>query len=141
MAPEPWSFTFNSTAWMNAALATAQGMAAYERGDYPTALENFKKYLNNNSNDADATYAYAVSRSMVPTPDMRHLMDAKSAFNRYLELRPGDAKAEHQLLDLYRQMGYEVEAASTADNLLAKDPTDIPALEAKAHALDQPLEV
>jgi tetratricopeptide (TPR) repeat protein len=127
----------------------ALAMTAFDHGDYTSALHEFKKYLNDsgNSTDADAIYAYAVSRSHVPRPDLSHLVEAKANFNRYLELRPGDDKAQHQLLNIYRQLGYQAEVLSLSDTLLAKDPDDDAALSAKVQALtaeskfDQALEL
>src|SRR5580765_2112572 len=75
----------------------ATAMDAYKRGDYPAALEQFGKYLRNDTNDPEALYAYAVSRSHVPRPEFAHLTEAKTLFTRYLELKPGDADAQHQL--------------------------------------------
>lgn len=112
-------------------------MTAFDRGDYTTALHELKKYLNDsgNSTDADAIYAYAVSRSRVPRSDLSHLVEAKASLNRYLELRPGDPKAQHQLLDIYRQLGYQAEVLSLSDTLLTKNPDDAAAMAAKVQAL------
>ncbi|HSV14192.1 MAG TPA: hypothetical protein VLI90_08025, partial [Tepidisphaeraceae bacterium] len=112
-----------------------QGMAAYNRGDYTGALDQFSRYLRNDTNDPEALYAYAVARSRVPRPDLAHLTEAKSLFNRYLEQVPGDANAQHQLLEIYQKLNYHAEAVSLADTLLARDANDLPAMKAKLHAL------
>lgn len=112
-----------------------KAMDAYARGDYAGALEGFKRYLSNESTDAEAIYAYGVSRSLVPRADFAHLSEAKSIFGRYLELRPGETRAQHQLLDIYQKLNYDAEALSLADALLAKEANDVPALKARSKAL------
>ena len=42
--------------------ARAQGMAAFQAGDYRAALDNLKIYVARVKNDTDALYAYGVSR-------------------------------------------------------------------------------
>jgi cellulose synthase operon protein C len=130
-----------------------QAMVAFSQGNYLAAMNGLKKYLSDtssssaNSTDADAIYAFAVSRSKIPRADLGHLIEAKANFNRYLELRPGDSDAQHQLLDIYTQLGYESEAQALADSLLASNPNDIAALSAKVRAtiaqskFDQALEL
>jgi tetratricopeptide (TPR) repeat protein len=113
------------------------GLGAYQRGDYSAAVTDFKNCASNGQLDAEAIYAYAVSRSKVPLPDLGNLREAKSLFFRYLELKPGDPDAQHQLLDIYRRLNYTGEANALADSLLAHNPDDIPALKSKLAALDE----
>jgi hypothetical protein len=82
----------------------AKAMDAFARGDYPAALDSFRRYLSNDSQDADAIYAYGVARAQVPRPDLANLSEAKSIFGHYLELEPGDVRAQHQLLDIYQKL-------------------------------------
>jgi tetratricopeptide (TPR) repeat protein len=114
-------------------------MTAFNRGDYPAALDGLSKYLSNNNDDvsdAEAIYAYAVARSKLPRPDFSHLTEAKETFKRYLAIKPDDARAQHQLLEIYEQLGYQAETISLADTLLARDAGDVPVLKAKMHTLD-----
>ncbi len=112
-----------------------QAMDAYHTGDYPAALIFFHKYLINTSTDPNAIYAYGVCRLNVPTADYQYLLEAKSIFNRYLEFRPQDLAAEHRLLEVYRQLGYDTESLDLANAILLQDSNDLPALRAKAQAL------
>jgi tetratricopeptide (TPR) repeat protein len=112
-----------------------KAMLAYGRGDYVGAMIGLKKYLSQSTVDAPAIYAYAVARSQVPEPDLKHLVEAKVIFNRYLEINPSDSPAQHRLLEIYRQIRYEAEASALAETLLARDPTDVEALQAKLQVL------
>ncbi len=113
----------------------ANGLGAYQRGAFAEAIADFKQYLGNDRLDGEAVYAYAVSRSRVPLPDLGHLREAKSLFTRYLELKPGDPGAQHQLLDIYRRLNYTAEADVLADTLLSHVPDDVPALNVKLAVL------
>src|SRR5271170_3254939 len=113
----------------------ALAMDAYTRQDYPTAMRWFRQYLSHSDNDADAIYAYADCRLHVPGADFGYLIEAKSIFNRYLELRPGDLMAQHQLLQIYRDLGYEDDAFALALTILKEHSDDLPALDAQIHGL------
>ncbi len=118
-------------------LTRSQGMAAFEQGDYPVALETLSKYLGvpKNQTDADALFAYAKSRSRVETSDHREIPESVNLFQRYLALKPDDLEAQRLLLDLLPQMGRNKDASDLADKILAKHPDDAQALRAKASAL------
>jgi tetratricopeptide (TPR) repeat protein len=113
----------------------ALAMDAYARQDYPTALRWFRQYLIHSDADADAIYAYADCRLHIPGADFGYLIEAKSIFNRYLELRPDDLMAEHQLLQIYRNLGYEDDAYTLALTILREHGDDLPALDAQIHGL------
>src|ERR1039458_4166188 len=112
-----------------------KAMVQYSKGDYLGAMLGLRKYLSQSTGDAPAIYAYAVSRSHVPEPDLKHLVEAKAIFNRYLELNPSDSRAQHRLLEIYRQIRYDAEASALAQTLLAQDPTDVQALQTKLQVL------
>jgi predicted Zn-dependent protease len=112
-----------------------KAMSLYGKGDYVGAMIGFKKYLSQSSGDAPAIYAYAVSRSEVPEPDLKHLVEAKSIFSRYLEINPSDARAQHRLLAIYRKIRYDAEALALANTLLDRNPDDVEALQAKLQAM------
>jgi tetratricopeptide (TPR) repeat protein len=116
----------------------AAAFDAYRHGDYPAALNSFRRYFGSLGGDASAAnadapavFAYAVSRARVPGPDLGYLVTAKSIFGRYLELVPNDPAAEHELLSIYRRLGYDSQTAPLADALLRQDPSDVHALSAK----------
>jgi tetratricopeptide (TPR) repeat protein len=117
----------------------AAGMDAYQRGDYRTATDDLSKFLSNDRVDSPAIYAYAVSRKNVPKPDMSNLVDARLLLNHYLDLNPGDLKAEHQLLEIYQTLHYISETTAVTDQILAQNPDDIPALSCKLQQLTRDL--
>jgi tetratricopeptide (TPR) repeat protein len=120
-------------------LYRAQGMSAFSHHDYRTASTDLSKYLSNDRVDADAIYALAVCRTNLPRPDLGHLLDAKKLFVRYLELRPDDLDAQHELLEIYQKLGYPAETMTIADGLLQKNPDDVAALLAKLGQLNRGL--
>ncbi len=113
----------------------ALAMDSYTRQDYPTAMRWFRQYLAHSDNDADAIYAYADCRLHIPGADMGYLIEAKSIFYRYLELRPGDLMAQHQLLQIYRNLGYEDDAYTLALTIIKEHSDDLPALDEQIHGL------
>jgi tetratricopeptide (TPR) repeat protein len=122
------------------------GMAAYASGDYAGALPHFAKYHTEartgqqprDKVDLEALFAYAKSRASVEMqPGNRHLSEARGLFYRYLTLKPGDAEAEHMLLDIYPRLNMNQEAVTLADDVLSRRPDDVVALKAKTRALIQ----
>jgi predicted Zn-dependent protease len=115
----------------------AQGMASYERGDYPAVLKELGAYLGipKNQTDAEALFAYAKSRSRVEESDHHEIRESVDLFQRYLSLKPDDLEAQRLLLDLLPQVGKNQDARDLADSILAKHPDDAQALRAKATAL------
>jgi tetratricopeptide (TPR) repeat protein len=113
----------------------ALAMDAYGRGDYTTAMRWFRRYLAHTDDDAEAIYAYADCRLHVPGADLGYLIEAKSIFYRYLELRPGDLLAQHQLLKIYRDLGYEDDAYALALTILKENDDDLPALDEQVYGL------
>lgn len=127
------------------AASRAAAMSAYAAGDYAAALPHFSKYLAESKTadlapgkaDVEALFAYGKSRSRVERGDSRHLWEAKSIFERYLVLAPGNAEAERMLLDIYPKLNMNAEAVTKADGVLARSPGDVYALKAKTKALIQ----
>ena len=109
----------------------ADGMAAFDHGDYRTTLVDLQKYLSDNRTDPDAIYTLAVARTRVPLPEQAHLVAARGLLVRYLELRPNDLAAQHLLLDAYQRLGFRYETRALAEGLLARNPNDAPALSAE----------
>jgi len=111
------------------------GIAAFERLDYHQAADLLSKYLGNDRMDPQAILDCAVARSKLARPDMGNLLDARRQFNRYLELKPGDVQAEHQLLVIYQKLHYSAESTLMVDKLLSQNPDDVPALLARLQQL------
>jgi tetratricopeptide (TPR) repeat protein len=113
----------------------ALAIDAYDKQDYQTAMRWFRRYLLHSGDDAEALYDYADCRLHVPGPDYGYLIEAKSIFNRYLELRPDDLMAQHQLLKIYRDLGYDDDAFALALTIIKDHADDLPALDAQIHSL------
>ncbi len=106
----------------------AQGMAAFDRGDYPHALNDLQKYLSDNRADPQALYTLAEARCRVPLPEQAHLTAARQMLVRYLASNKGDPAAQHLLLDVYQKLQFRNESLALADQILAGSPDDPPAL-------------
>ncbi len=115
--------------------AGAEGMKAFKEGDYATALNKLGVYVAKHKDDADALYAYAISRAHVEQISGRHISEAIMLLDQYRALKPNNPEANHELLDLYAQADRRIEATRLADEILAQDPKDQKALTAKARAL------
>src|SRR5437762_6114242 len=92
------------------------GLAAFKAGDWPLAMDRLGPYKDLHPEDYDVLYAYAVSRSRVPTANGRHLVEAVQLFEQLNHARPGDLRAARALLDLYLQFRYNREAVELADS-------------------------
>ncbi|CAN5592068.1 hypothetical protein BH10PLA1_BH10PLA1_03830 [soil metagenome] len=115
--------------------ARVDGMAAFNNGEYDRAMDLLNNYVGRYKDDADALYALAVCRSQVAMPNGQHLLTAISYLNNYLDLRKGDLKAQHKLLELYNRVHWFPEILALSDEILKVAPNDIDAMRAKANAL------
>ena len=109
-----------------------KGMAAYEQGDYKTALPLLSAYIQQNKDDYETLLAFAETRAKVPAAGGSHL---RSAINLYLvadNKNPDNIKILDGLLDLYRRSGRRVELMRVARNILEIDSNHIEALESLA---------
>ncbi len=114
----------------------AEGLAAFKQADYITTLQKLKQYVGKKPDDAEALYAYAKARSQVTDVSGKHINEGILGYSRYLAMRPTDDVARHEQLELLIKAGNRnTEAIQTADDLLAKDKNDAPAIRAKAVAL------
>ena len=119
--------------------ARQAGMAAYQAGDYAAALESLRFYVARNKSDPQALFAYGIARSRVEEPSGKHILEGINTLSALLQIDPGNLEAKHRLLELYTQAFYSDEAVDLADRVLAQDPNDVPALHAKAVALERRL--
>ncbi len=108
------------------------GMAAYERGEYDTALGELSYALSRNSDDIEALLAFADSRSRVVEVNRRHIVSAVRYYETVLKLEPKNLEALVGILRLERRLGYLLELDTIADRILALNPDHIEALAAKA---------
>ncbi len=116
----------------------ALGLEAYAKKKYPEALKGLSLYLGkarDTLGDLDARFAYAKSRATVETPDGRYLVEAKDAFQSYLQQDPNNVQAQRELLDLFKKLNYDPESVDLADKLLERFPNDLQALKRKAEVL------
>src|SRR5258707_5544366 len=116
-----------------------EAMATYQSGDYAKAVTELGEYLHKakaQDTDPEALFAYGKSRVSVEMPRSRQLFEGVRIFQHYLEIKPGDDKAQHALLDLYAKLQYNTEALRLADELLARNPRDIDAMKSKIIALN-----
>ncbi len=111
------------------------GVAAYERGDWPAALDQLGKYITKRDNDAEALLMYGKARAALEDPSGKHLTESLAVYKRYLAMKPRDTEVQRLLLETYGALDYNAEAVALADQLLEKDPKDVVALKAKATAL------
>jgi predicted Zn-dependent protease len=109
------------------------GIAAFNAGDYPLAIEKLSQYVTKNKSDPEALKDFAIARSNVPTLDSSHISQAVTLMRRYNELEPDDIDGWHRLLELEEPVTpYAAETLSNARDLLRLDPKDLTALKAIA---------
>lgn len=114
--------------------ARAEGMAAYAEQNYPRAAERLGYYVGRQRGDGEALLAFADSVRRTPRPNNGHLVRAVAPNRFAAEALPGDPRPLRNLLDLYTQLGFGQETVGVADQLLALEPNDEEALQAKAFA-------
>ena len=115
--------------------ARAEGMMAYDGGDYEAALPKLSYYLSRHKDDVVVLRAFAEARSKVPKPNGRHLTEATALYGAALGLDADNLEALAHLLDLQRRLGRRVESLGIADRILALDPNHVEALAVKASGL------
>lgn len=115
--------------------ARQAGMAAYENGDLRAALENLRVYLNRHGEDVEARYTHAMARLRLPEPGGRNISPAVRSLQRVVELDPDHPQAASDLLELHMLQGNDSQALALADEILARQPRNLPAIRARAAAL------
>ncbi|MCS7033206.1 MAG: hypothetical protein NZ561_04320, partial [Phycisphaerae bacterium] len=123
----------------------AAGLAAFQRGDYPSALALLRGSVRTDSGDFPGLLALATARARVELPGGRHIPEAIRLFEVLRSARPGSGGAPadaatapavvNPLLDLYTRAGYSTEALKLSDAVLAVRPNDPAALRARSIAL------
>jgi len=123
--------------------ARAQGLDAYERQDFATALEgdNLPFVVQHDKTDIDVMMAFADARAQQPLPGGRHIMEAIE-YNEFARRLLGQSDRpdrgerlvtiHERLLELYQYAGLRHEARACAERLLDIDPDHIDALSSLA---------
>jgi Tfp pilus assembly protein PilF len=110
-----------------------EGMAAFNAGDYPTAIDKLSVYVTKHKSDTEALMAFAIARSKVPTLDYSYIAQAINIAHHYCDLQPNDVAAQHFLLELEApNSAYAAVALDQAHDLLKGNPSDLTALKAIA---------
>lgn len=128
------------------AQARAQAMAAYARGDLEQTLFHFSYYFERKKDDLEANLVFAEARARQPVPGGRHLGEAIDLYDTHglklieaTESLPDRERRRQEilerLLELYAQLGLQLELGQTVDRLLAIDPDHASALSAKAELM------
>jgi tetratricopeptide (TPR) repeat protein len=91
-----------------------EGIAAFERSDYPEAMLHLSRYLNRNRDDMKALAAYAESREHVWENDGRNLREAMKIYEQVRASDPSDRRIAMALLRLYVTLGQFPEARDLA---------------------------
>ncbi len=102
----------------------AEGLAAYEQGDYPVARRKLVTHLRIKGPEAEALTALGDSQRFLIEPNAKHLFAAKSYLEQAVLLDPENDTAREILLELYGQLGNWQELAEVAEALLERDPTN-----------------
>lgn len=107
------------------------GMAAYNAGDYPTAINKLNAYVIKHKTDPEALRAFGISRSKVPTIDGSYIQQAIQIMRKYTSLVPDNLEAQEQLLAMQINIrAYASSAVDLANDILRNHPDDLAALQA-----------
>lgn len=98
-----------------------EGMAAYERADYPVTLDNLGGYLRRKAEDREAWLAFADAREKLEEAGGRNIVQAAKAFERAWVLDESDIATARRLLSIYNLAGFYVEARDLAVRLRPAD--------------------
>jgi tetratricopeptide (TPR) repeat protein len=92
-----------------------RALIAYQERDYSKTIECAGSFLKRgDQRDPEILLAYAEARAALEEPDHRHIPDAISFYQRYLEVRPDDREVRARVAQLYNACGFFVEAGETA---------------------------
>ncbi len=125
--------------------ARANGLTAYESGQYAEAINHLDKYLQEHQNDPAALYRYGKSKLEVPDDEGRHRGQAAVALKKVFQLnfdeqQPDDLTrdqyidAGHELLRLFAYTSQNAEILQITDHLLELNTEDSLATHHKALA-------
>lgn len=103
------------------------GLEAYEREEWPAALDGLGRYIGRFGDRANATewMRYARSRRNVELPDGQQVPAAIRAMRRAFELDPADIEVGRELVGMYVDAGLATEALDTSEEVLSHTPDDL----------------
>lgn len=101
-----------------------EGLAAYEAGDYPTAVRKLGVHLRISGMEPEAMTAMGDAQRHVPLPNARHLLLARGYLEQAIALDPDNTEARKILLDVHGLLGNWLDLANVAEALLEHDPTN-----------------
>lgn len=107
--------------------ALAAGQAAFEKQDWPAAVQCFRQYLGHNPRDLDVLRKYAEALIAIQPPDRSTVAGAIATCRRILQLDPGDQTICDKLATLYTAVSNYEELAAVARIRIKQDPNDVKA--------------
>lgn len=113
----------------------ARGMAAFDRGDFPEAVEAFMRSEARQHLDVEARFCYARAVLALPGADTRHVEAACATLLSCIRERPDLEVARRLLLRNLPLVNKRALALEQAEWLLKRDPADTEAAAAKATIL------
>ncbi len=116
-------------------IALRDGLAAFEAKDYATALAKLAPYVRSSDRDVQLLRSAAICIDALGSDDGSHLGQATALFTRVAELDPADLETRRRLLELYPKQGFLRESLDVAGEVLAVEPNDPIAREARVTAL------
>lgn len=106
-------------------LHRTEGLAAFQAGDYYTALEKTAFFFRRSQvHESDVLLALAESRRRLEEPDNRHLVLSIRPYQLYIDQNPDDHDVRRTLLELYNKAGYYIEARDLAGRMRPDDLAD-----------------
>lgn len=102
----------------------SEGKAAFEAGDYESAMRGLGVYVGRHKGDSEAMLLLAKARLNVPQENYRHLATAATIAKQAVELTPRNKDGLEMLVDIYLRMGFQTEARLYAERLLEVDPAN-----------------
>jgi tetratricopeptide (TPR) repeat protein len=93
-----------------AAQTLAAGRAALERQDWKVAVDQLRRYLVHNPQDAAVMRQYADANLAIRPPEPEHVLKALRALRKLTELQPQDQAVHRQLVQLCMDLGDHDEA-------------------------------
>jgi predicted Zn-dependent protease len=115
----------------------ADGLAAYDRKDWPGARKSFQEYLARKPKDAAIFGKFAESVRRCEPMETRDIQLIESAYREMLNLTPADAEPYRRLADLYTYVGNYSDLGYIAQRRLEQAPEDFDASLWKADSLLQ----
>ncbi|MHA7813986.1 MAG: tetratricopeptide repeat protein [Phycisphaerales bacterium] len=101
------------------------GIAAYESGDYPTAVGQLGRYKRSSDNpEPEILLMHARASEKVEATDLGNYVVAIDSYRDYLRRVPGDVEAMKELLPLMNLRGLFVEAEGMARELIDTHQVD-----------------